>query len=249
MTVLSDASGNVASGPHNTTPATTMAQQSYIPSKDADFSAWILNFATLITAAPATYGLTAPAAVIIQAANDAFQPAYVAATDPVTRTAPTVAEKDAQRVSATATVRPYAVQISRNAAVTDENKVAVGVNLPNNAPVPIPPPSTYPMPSLRSAAPLTHLLGYADSGAPSGKSKPYGVIGCEVFRSVGTVAAVDPAQATYYNTATKAPFTSSFGAGDIGKVCTYFMRWTTRSGPSGLTQKGPFSAPLVLTIM
>lgn len=221
----------------------------YIPAKDADFSAWLLNFATLITAAPTTYGLTAPAAVIIQAANDAFQPAYALAIDPGTRTAPTVAEKDAQRASAEATVRPYAVTISRNAAVTDENKVAVGVNLPNFSPVPIPPPSTYPMPSLRSAAPLSHLLGYADSGAPSGKKKPYGVIGCEIFRAIGTVPAVDPSQATYYNTATKAPFTSSFSGPDVGKIATYFMRWTTRSGPSGIASKGPFSAPLALTIM
>lgn len=247
--ILPDASGNGACGSPNTHNATTMPQSPYIPSKDAEFSAWLLNFSSLITAAPATYGLTAPAAAIIQAANDAFQPAYALAIDPGTRTAPTVAEKDAQRVSATATVRPYAIQISLNAAVTDENKLAVGVNLPNNAPVPIPPPATYPMPSLRSAGPLTHLLAYADSGAPSGKGKPYGVVGCEVFRSIGIVAAVDPAQATYYNTVTKAPFTSSFQAGDIGKVCTYFMRWTTRSGPSGIAQKGPFSAPLVLTVM
>lgn len=226
-----------------------MPAPSYIPPRDADFDTWLQNFSALITAAPATYGLAAPDAVIIAAAYASWHPAFVLATDPVTRTSPTVAAKDAERAAATATVRPYAVQISRNAAVSDLDKVAVGVNLPNNAPVPIPPPATYPIPGLRSAAPLTHLLGYQDSGAPSGKSKPYGVIGAEVYRAIGTVPAVDPGAATYWGTVTKAPFTSPFQAGDVGKVCTYFLRWTTRSGPSGVAQKGPFSAPLAVTIM
>jgi hypothetical protein len=39
----------------------------YIPQKDADFGPWLANLAALSTAAPATYGLTAPEAAAITA--------------------------------------------------------------------------------------------------------------------------------------------------------------------------------------
>jgi hypothetical protein len=226
-----------------------MPQQNYIPSRDADFDAWLLNFTTLLTAAPTTYGLTAPDAVVCAAAFSAWHPAYVLATDPATRTSPTVAQKDAERASAEATVRPYAIQISRNNAVTPENKVAIGVNLPPAAPVPIPPPTTFPQLSFRSGEPLAHVLQYQDSGLGTGKKKPYGAIGCQIFRVIGTVAAVDPAQAEFYDQPTKSPFRSTFTSGDVGKVCTYFARWITRSGPGGSAQFGPWSAPLALPVM
>jgi triphosphoribosyl-dephospho-CoA synthetase len=86
-------------------------------------------------------------------------------------------------------------------------------------------------------------LAYKAAGA-SGKSKPFGSIGVEIFRSVGTVAATDPAQAKYNGTITKSPFRQSFAAEDQGKLCTYFARFVTRSGPDGQAQVGPWSAAL-----
>lgn len=226
-----------------------MPQSNYIPSRDADFDAWLNNFQTLLAAAPATYGLTAPDAVIVTAAYNAWHPAYVLATDPATRTSPTVAQKDAERASAEATVRPYAVRISRNNAVTPENKVAIGVNLPPATPVPIPPPTTFPQVSFRSAEPLVQILQYQDSGLGTGKKKPYGAIACQIFRVIGTVPAVDPSQAEFYDQPTKSPFRSTFQAADVGKICTYFARWVTRSGPGGSAQFGPWSAPLAIPVM
>jgi hypothetical protein len=227
----------------------TMNQAPYIPARDADFSAWLLNFSTLLTATPAAFGLVAGDAVIVAAQNTAFQAAYLLATDPGTRTSPTVAAKDAARVTAEGVVRPYAVGISRNAAVTPENKTAIGVNLPNTAPVPVPPPLTFPQLGFRSAEPLTHVLQYQDSGLGTGKRKPFGAIACELWRSVGTVAATDPAQARFYGLFTKSPLRSSFEAPEVGKVCTYFARWTTRSGPAGAAQPGPWSAPLTIAVI
>ena len=45
----------------------------YIPAKDALFATWLENFSTLLTAAPATYGLTAPDATAVDAVNTAFR--------------------------------------------------------------------------------------------------------------------------------------------------------------------------------
>lgn len=227
----------------------TMPAPSYIPPKDADFQNWIQNFSDLLTANPTDFGLTAPDATVVDNAYTAWNSAYLTATNPSTRTSASVAAKDAQRASAEATVRPYAQQIARSQAVTPENKVAIGVNLPNYSPVPIPPPLTFPQLSLDSGAPLTHRLRYQDSGLGSGKAKPFGAISAQISRAIGTMPAIDPAQATFYKNVTKAPFSSSFAGPDQGKTCTYFARWVTRSGPAGEAQYGPWSAPLTVVIM
>lgn len=240
------ATRRAADEPHT---CTIMPAAPYIPAKDADFDAWLLNFTTLLTAAPITYGLTAPDAVTCAAQYTAWHPAYLAATDPGTRTPVTVAAKDAARVTAEQVIRPYAQEISKNAAVATGDKVAIGVNLPNNSPVPIPPPVTFPQLSFRSAEPLVHILQWQDSGLGTGKQKPFGAIGCELYRAVGTVPAVDPLQAVYSGTFTKSPLRSTFEPTQVGKLCTYFARWITRSGPGGVAQVGPWSAPLTVSII
>ena len=213
----------------------------YIPAPDLSFAAWLLNFGSLITAAPATYGLTAPDAVIIAAQNLAYSNALALAVDPVTRTPVTVAAKDAARASAEFIARPYAVGISQDPSVTNGNKVAVGVTVRSNIPTPIPAPVTPPVIALVKAQPLTQQLQITPVGA-SNKAKPQGSIAIEVARSVGTVAAVDPAQLLIIGQYGKTPLIQTFVEADQGKIVTYAARYRTRSGPAGVSQAGPWSA-------
>jgi len=221
----------------------------YIPPQDSAFDAWLLNFSTLLTASPTTYGLTSPAAVIVADKYTSWHASYIVAITPETRTSPAIAQKDAERASAEETVRPYAQLISRNAAVTPQDKSAIGVNEPNFSPVPIPPPTSFPLISLRNGVPLAHVLQWQDSNLGTGKAKAFGVIGCQVFRSVGVVAATDPEQASFYQQPTKSPFRSEFSAPDRGKVCTYFARWINRSGAGGVAYYGPWSDPVNVVVM
>ena len=220
----------------------------YLPPKDADFANWLTNFDTLLTANPTDFGLEIADAAAVAAVTTTWDAAYALAIDPPTRTVATVADKDAARASAEAVVRPFAVSISLNSGVTNTNKAAIGVTIPSTTPTPVPPPAAAPALSLQSAIALEQTLAYKDPGAV-GKAKPFGVVGCEIFRAVGVAAAVDPAVAVYNATVTKSPFKQGFAAEDQGKIVTYFARWTTRSGPDGVAQKGPWSAPLSLTVM
>ena len=226
-----------------------MNQPSYIPPKDADFDNWLTNFSTLLTADPTDYGLVAGDAVIVAAQRTAWHAAYTTAINPATRTSATVAAKDGARVTAVATVRPYAQQISKNMAVSDLLKISIGVNLPNNVPVPIPPVTTSPALILVSAAPQQHILQYRDSTTPLSKAKPFGAIAIEIWRAVGVAPAVDPSACTLYGRWTKTPNVSGFLVGEVGKTATYFARWVTRSGVGGQSVPGPWSAPLVAVVM
>jgi len=220
----------------------------YIPPKDALFASWLLNFSTLLTAAPTDYGLEAADATAVDGVNTTFQAAYTTAIDPATRTAPTVALKDVARASAEAIVRPYAVRISQNDAVTDGNKSGIGVTIRSLVPTPIPAPTVAPSLSLVAATILAMLIDYKAVGAV-GKSKPFGSVGVEVYRSIGLAAATDPVQARFVGIINKSPFRQSFLAEDQGKFCTYFARFVTRSGPDGVAQAGPWSAALTINVV
>jgi|TARA_R110002167_G_C12665306_1_gene650289 hypothetical protein len=212
----------------------------YIPAKDADFDAWLLNFSTLLTAAPATYGLTAPDAVLVDAQQVAWAAAYLLATDPGTRTSVTVAAKDAARASAEFVVRPFAVNISLNPSVTNGDKTDIGVTVRNNIPTPIPAPVVAPVIALLTAMPLTMQLQITPTGA-SNKAKPQGVTAIEIARSVGVVPATDPAQLLIIGQYGKTPMFQEFVAEDQGKFVTFAARYRTRSGPAGVSQAGPWS--------
>jgi hypothetical protein len=221
----------------------------YLPASDAGFDSWLTNFSTLLTAAPATYGLTAPNAVTVAAERTAYHAAYLAATDPGTRTSVTIAAKDSARASAEAVVRPFATNISQNAGVLDSDKTDIGVTVRKTVPTPVPPPITSPALVLVAATPLAHQLRFYDTSTPTTKSKPPGAVQIQINRVVGTLPAVDPGQTAFYDMWTKSPNRSLFEVGDVGKVCTYFARWVTRGGPGGASQYGPWSAALSLTVM
>lgn len=226
-----------------------MASSDYIPAKDADFQNWFLNLATLATAAPTTYGLTVPQAAAIQARYDVWEPAYTLAVDPGTRTPATVAAKDAARAAAEETIRPLCVMVSQNAAVTNEDKTALGVTVRKLVPTPVPAPVNRPALALIAALPGQQQIRYWDAENPVGKSKPAGSIGVELWVAVGVAAAVDPSQASYRSTNTKSPLVLTTDPADRGKFFTVFARFVTRSGPAGVAQTGPWSLPLVSTVV
>jgi hypothetical protein len=219
----------------------------YIPPRDADFDAWFASLNILITATPTNYGLVAGDAVIIDAQYDIWHPAYVLLTNPATNTAPNVAAKDVARVNAESVLRPYCQRIRANASVSDALKIGLGLNLQPVTLTPIPAPGTVPVLSQRAGTAGQMVMTYHDS-VLSGKAKPYGAIGIELFVHYGTAPTTDPAGAAYHSRITKSPCVVTWPAGERGKVATCFARYVTRSGPSGVSLNGPWSDPLPVTV-
>jgi hypothetical protein len=206
----------------------------YVPVKDAALNSWLANFSTLATASPSTYGLVAGDAVAIAAVVAAWAAAYALVTSPSTKTASTVAAKNAEKVIVLATVRPYAQAISLNAGVSSANKSAIGVNPRTSVPLPITAPTTYPGLTVVSQFPLNTILRYRDSMAsPSVKSKPYGVIGCQIFAMTSATVITNPALLTFALVSPKSPLTLPWQSSDAGKIGYIAARWVTRKGLVG----------------
>jgi hypothetical protein len=224
----------------------------YIPPREVDLVNWADNFSTLITASPATYGLIAGDAVTIAAVVADWDTAYAAGTDPSTRTPVTVGAKNTAKLAMLPVLRTYASQVRLNPGVANSDKLALGLNLPNNNPQPIPAPNTAPVLTIISAQVLRHVMKYRDEVAqPTSRAKASNAIGMELYRGVSSIPLTDPLTCLYYGAMVKVPFNSDFDQADAGKLATYFGRWVNRAGSAGnnIALTGPWSAALTQTVV
>jgi hypothetical protein len=216
----------------------------YIPNRDSMLSNWLANFSSLISAAPALYGLLSSDGTTIAAAVAGFQAAYALVTSPTTKTAQTVSAKNTQRVLVLAIVRPYAQTIGLNPGVTSDNKIALGLNPKTSTPSPISAPTTNPVLTIQSLGNKNAILRYRDSAASvSVKGKPYGVKQIRVYGMVSATPVADPTLLPLLGTFTKSPFTVSFPQAAVGSQVYIAAQWATQTG--GLS---PWSGIINLTV-
>jgi hypothetical protein len=222
----------------------------YIPSQDGLLNTWAQNFAALITAAPSTYFLAPGDAASIQAADDAYAAAYTLAIEPATRTKPSVAAKDNARSAMLLTLRSYAILIRNNQGVSDENKLALGLTVPDLTPTPIPAPDTSPILTVVAATPGEFTIRYADSATPDKKAKPFGAIGLEIFAAAPASGVPTFDTSTYMGTFTKQPLGLDVSRFTAGRLCYLWARWVTRGAPKGSQQSptGPESTPVTFIV-
>ncbi len=216
---------------------------SYIPDRDPALDTWLLNFKTLIATTPTNYGLVAADGTAITNAYNAWHTAFLAATNPTTRTKGTVATKNVQKGIVLGVVRGYANTIRVNKAVSNELKIGLGLHVSDSQPSPVPPPSTYPIISISGMGQGLQDLRAADQNTPQKRAKPLGAAGLLLFRAVGTAPVSEPTAATFLAFVSKDKFTSAFLPADNGKTATYFARWTNSKG-----EVGPWSPPASMPI-
>jgi hypothetical protein len=219
-----------------------MANPPYFPAKNSDQFTWLLNFATLLTDTPLVFGLVSGDAVLVQAAVDAYEASYNAWSEPTTRTQVLTAAKDAALANAKAVVFRYAVRISQNPAVTAENKTAIGVTVRSTTRQPVPDPTAVPVITVQGSVAGNVTFSATNSERPGKRGAPYGCSGFDLWYSIGTLPATDPAQLQYYGRVTKTPRAIAFGAQNSGKVLSFAGRYSLRNGRGGVQVSGPWSA-------
>lgn len=217
-----------------------MNNPAYYPSTLAGKLAWMENFNSLVDANPATYGLTVGDKADVAAVVTPLAAAFTLASDPSTGTPVTRASRDTALRAAEVVVLPLAVSVSQNADIDPNNKLALGVTVRSTTRTTVPTPTAKPILSLRLQKSLVNTVDAFNSETPGKKGCP---LGCtmEVFWTVGTVAATDPAQLAYKGKRTRQPFTLETVAADAGKVVSVTARYAKRNGTAGEGAEGPFS--------
>jgi hypothetical protein len=217
---------------------------SFIPDDDAGIRLFLNNFAEVVAQNPAACGLTASDSATLTALAQAYDELYVLANNPLTRTTPVVAEKDAARNQAVETVRIYATQIKANLGVPEQLKIALGIHIDDTTRTPIPAPQTSPVLTVEATNAL-HEIRFSDSMTPGMRAKPPGAIQLQLFRAMGDSSIADVSEAQFIGAHSRQPILLTYDPtpANTGKTATYFARWCTAKG-----LVGPWGPPVAATI-
>lgn len=218
-----------------------------IPRKDSLLVPWSTNANTrLIASGVTTYKLLAAQVTNYTAVHTPYVTAYntmMTAREAGERSESLTAITAAARLALLNVARPIYTQIQSDPAVSDSDKILLGVHV-RLAPSPVPPPATAPGVDVISVNVRTVSLRVHDSAIPARRGKPAGASAAYIYSFVGAEFPADPS-AWNFEGATTTPrfdivFPSTLAGGTQVWVCA---AWVNRK-----QQSGPTSVPISTTL-
>ena len=119
--------------------------RNYFPSREAELKNWVMNLNDKVSADAAGYGLTVEQATALGSAVGDFEVAYATATNPSTRTGPSIAAKKTAKKDMLAAIRPLVQTMQNWSGMTDEKRDLLGIPVRDVKPTPIGPPEEMPV--------------------------------------------------------------------------------------------------------
>lgn len=218
----------------------------YLPAADAAFGPWLQNFVVYANAHLADLGIPLNDLIPVIDAHEAWKTAYAAHLAAQAAAQSATQGKEAARAAAEAAVRALVRRFQASPAVSDAERAALGITVPDATPSPVGPPASPPVVKVEAVARLRHVIHFADAATPTKKAKPPGVSGAEIWVKLAPVAdpvPTDPKALTFVALDTRTPYTLDFDAADGGKNAHYMLRWVNTKG-----EKGPWSETATATV-
>lgn len=163
--------------------------QDVLPASDQELLAWAVNYIGIYD--PATFGTTVPAIAYFASELTAYNDALTLATDPLTRTTATVANKDATRLALDPLLRQgvrVCIAQFRAGFGTEGDLAAIGIRTPKATRTRIDPPTDSPLIDVASIAPgIVHVrITQVVNGVPvTDRRYPDGVAAVELYARTG----------------------------------------------------------------
>jgi hypothetical protein len=214
-----------------------------IPAGDGPARDYFNDYATIVAADPAKYGLSTADSAAITAAAQAYSSCYTLATSAPTRTELTIIAKDEARNACEALIRLYSIQIKYNAGISTEDKAALRIAQPNTSRTSRNVSETLPLLSIIGVLQGSQTLRFSDSTTPDSRAKPFGAQMLELRVNIAETAGGEAEEARPCGIYSKNPIGVAFNPADNKKVATYWGRWANTKG-----QFGPWSLPVSMTI-
>jgi hypothetical protein len=216
----------------------------YIPRQDRAAGAWMVSFARGLVNDPERYAVTLEEAEAVQEAVDRFVEALPIALAAGTRTRVTTEAKNHARFVAEQLIQNYYVPIKANRAISDADKLAIGVRPINSARTRIQCPQTQPFLEVSAYSRSAQKLRFTDTLSDR-KAKPEGATQIQIVREIhdGPLPLHGPDDAKILGQFTRNPIRVIYGWGDDRKKATYWARWVSRRG-----ETGPWSLPASMSI-
>jgi hypothetical protein len=206
----------------------------YIPKKDAELVAWSANFATQVDENSSEWNIPKEEVNNLQNAVTNFATLHTQADSPA-KNSIIVAEKNTARTVLVGHIRELAGFRLRNPAITDAQRVSLGLSIRDAARSTIPSPTSRPGIIIDVLDVRRLKVQFQDMGSSS-KAKPYGVSGAIIFYAVLNAPPTSPAELVNSVMATRTPYTLVFSEQERGRTVYIAICWQNEKG-----EKGPLS--------
>lgn len=212
----------------------------FLPSREADLVTWSTNFNTRVSVAPTNFGLTAAQATAYTALHEAFVAAYQAATDPGTNAHANIVIKNDAKQALIEDARELVRIIQAAPNVTNGQRAALGLNVRDVEPSPIPTPSEPPQLTIASTFGRTVTVRLRDVNNPDRRGKPDGVQGATVLSYVGETPPATMDEWTFERNTTRTTVDVEFPA----TVAPGAQVWLTAFWFNPRSDSGPACTPV-----
>jgi hypothetical protein len=196
---------------------------------------WLLNFLNCLTENAPRFGIAQEKYADIELQVDAYRLAHEKAVHPNAGKADRLNRKE-KAESVRRAVRRFVNEYLRyNSAVKDEDRVNLGLHVPDTKPTAVARPKTCPSVYVRSAGPRQLRLVWHDAGTVS-KVKPAGVHGCEIRWAILDEHPTANGDLTCSEFCTRSSYVFAFDEAQRSKTVYFCLRWENTRG-----EKGPWS--------
>ncbi len=220
-----------------------MARDSLSAMSDSGLRDWILNFVSVLEAAPlgpSEFGLSAELAAAVISASGVYVAAYAKANEEATRGPLSIREKDEARDSLLKVAREAVAVIQANPDTTNNQRQALRVKIRDTTRSVVPPPSVAPTLLVTGVLGNVISVRIKDSTDLNRRAKPEGVNSTTLFYAVGEAPPAEPEGWTFSGTTSKTSTQVQLPPGTAGGTSVWLIAFYANTK----TQSGPPSVPV-----
>jgi hypothetical protein len=157
----------------------------FLPSREADLAQWTAQFAEKILLAPTSYSLTQAQATHFGELNTAWQEAFAAIRSDDTNTTSARVTKDEAKAAVISDARALARIIQASPTVTNTQRAALNLTVPDDVITPIPAPEIRPLVMIAKVVENTVYLRLIDEANPNRRGRPATIAGASIYSFTG----------------------------------------------------------------
>lgn len=210
----------------------------YVPRSDGNFNNWQKNLLAIAAENFTNWSIPIERITDLQNTGTNWEGKYNKTINRQDRTTADVRAKEDARLAYVEQLRKFVAQyLSFNDKVEDSDRERMGLTVRSGSHTPVAVPTSSPMVSIDFSVRLQHNFTIVDDSLPTRRSKPTGVLGCEIWAKIDGEAPKEASELSYQSTATKSSHLINFEGNKTGKVVYYWLRWINKR-----QQTGPWSA-------
>ena len=205
---------------------------SFIPTGDAKFNDWQGNLFTKLQQNATKWGIPAARMAELEVLKTEFENRHAIAEDPATRTRAAIVMKNEARKAYEAAIRSLLKgYVTYNPAVTDEDRINMGLPIHKTSRTSVPVPATYPEYTVETS--LRQItIHFRDAGKDS-KAKPAGVGGALIRWDILDTPPTKAADLLNSVLDTASPYTLKFTENQRGNRVYFALAWQNTKGEVG----------------